>query len=91
MEESGSLPMSSADTTSTIDDVELLGADRILDALAEAGDDDFFDLRGSAAGGLILRQRGVAARHEEDGATRRRLDLVVRTALGRLRALAFLL
>ena len=36
IEESGSLPMSSAETTSTIDDVFLLDADRILDALADA-------------------------------------------------------
>ena len=43
IEESGSLPMSSAETTSTIDESVLLDVDRILDALADAGDDHFFD------------------------------------------------
>ena len=66
-------------------DLVLLDADRVLDALADAGDDDFLDLVGfGGPGGLVLRQRGATARGEENGETSRGRDFGMRAALSRL-------
>ena len=64
--------MSSADTTSTIDEFVFLDGDRILDALADAGDDHLSDF---LAGLILLLRERDAARCEEYGATRGRADL----------------
>ena len=83
--------MSSADTTSTIETFVLLDADRVLDALADAGDDDFLDwVRIGCPSGLVLRQRGSTARGEKNGEPGCGRHFGMRAALGRLAAITFL-
>jgi hypothetical protein len=55
--------------------LQLLGVDRVLDALAQTRDDDFLEVGGV----LLLCQRGIAAGGQENRETGRATDVLLVT------------